>query len=178
MFHIYDIQKNSEGISFLKTLDLQENLQMRSEEVLGLSPVEVTGSVRFESGFFFLDYQMTYEITLASSRSLEPVVLPQVQEVQELFVAHEADLKTQELVDEDMVLVVENDCIVLEESVADNILLAIPMKVLTEEEKQGQSLPSGKSWQLMTEEDFEQETLKKKEANNPFAQLQGLLDDE
>ncbi len=52
MFHIYDIQKNLDGISFDKTLDLQEELQARNGEVLGLSPVEVTGNIRFESGFF------------------------------------------------------------------------------------------------------------------------------
>ncbi|WP_339059827.1 DUF177 domain-containing protein [Streptococcus suis] len=178
MFHIYDIQKNLDGISFDKTLDLQEELQARNGEVLGLSPVEVTGNVRFESGFFFLDYQMTYDITLASSRSLQPVVLHEVQNVNELFVANEAVLKEQDLIDEDMVLVVEDDYIVLDESVADNILLAIPIKVLTPEEEAGQELPSGQAWALMTEEDFQQKAQEKKEANSPFAQLQGLFGDE
>ncbi|HEM4879649.1 TPA: DUF177 domain-containing protein [Streptococcus suis] len=178
MFHIYDIQKNPDGISFDKTLDLQEELQARNGEVLGLSPVQVSGNVRFESGFFFLDYQMTYDITLASSRSLQPVLLHEVQEVNELFVANEAVLKEQDLIDEDMVLVVEDDPIVLEESVADNILLAIPIKVLTPEEEAGQELPSGQAWALMTEEDFQQKAQEKKEANSPFAQLQGLFDSE
>ncbi|HFI0944251.1 YceD family protein [Streptococcus suis] len=178
MFHIYDIQKNPDGISFEKTLDLQEELQARNSDVLGLSPVQVSGNVRFESGFFFLDYQMTYDITLASSRSLQPVLLHEVQEVNELFVANEAVLKEQDLIDEDMVLVVEDDYIVLEESVADNILLAIPIKVLTPEEEAGQELPSGQAWALMTEEDFQQKAQEKKEANSPFAQLQGLFDSE
>ncbi|HEL2479819.1 TPA: DUF177 domain-containing protein [Streptococcus suis] len=178
MFHIYDIQKNLDGISFDKTLDLQEELQARNGEVLGLSPVEVTGNIRFESGFFFLDYQMTYDITLASSRSLQPVVLHEVQNVNELFVANEAVLKEQDLIDEDMVLVVEDAHIVLDESVADNILLAIPIKVLTPEEEAGQELPSGQAWALMTEEDFQQKAQEKKEANSPFAQLQGLFGDE
>lgn len=178
MFHIYDIQKNPDGISFEKTLDLQEDLQARNGDVLGLSPVQVSGNVRFESGFFFLDYQMTYDITLASSRSLQPVLLHEVQEVNELFVANEAVLKEQDLIDEDMVLVVEDDYIVLEESVADNILLAIPIKVLTPEEEARQELPSGQAWALMTEEDFQQKAQEKKEANSPFAQLQGLFDSE
>lgn len=178
MFHIYDIQKNPDGISFEKTLDLQEDLQARNSDVLGLSPVQVSGNVRFESGFFFLDYQMTYDITLASSRSLQPVLLHEVQEVNELFVANEAVLKEQDLIDEDMVLVVEDDYIVLEESVADNILLAIPIKVLTPEEEAGTDLPSGQAWALMTEEDFQQKAQEKKEANSPFAQLQGLFDSE
>ncbi|BCP59153.1 MULTISPECIES: YceD family protein [Streptococcus] len=178
MFHIYDIQKNPDGISFEKTLDLQEELQARNSEVLGLSPVQVSGNVRFESGFFFLDYQMTYDITLASSRSLQPVVLHEVQEVNELFVANEAVLKEQDLIDEDMVLVVENDQIVLDESVADNILLAIPIKVLSPDEEAEKDLPSGQSWTLMTEETFQQQAQEKKEANSPFAQLQGLFEED
>lgn len=178
MFHIYDIQRIPEGISFDKTLDLQEELQRRNREILGLSPVQVNGNIRFESGFFFLDYRMTYNITLASSRSLEPVVLDKVQQVNEIFVANEAILKQQDLIDEDMVLVVEEDRIVLEESVADNILLNIPIKVLTPEEEAGTDLPSGRSWVLMTEETFHQKTQEKKEANSPFAQLQGLFEDE
>ncbi|HFI0594717.1 TPA: DUF177 domain-containing protein [Streptococcus suis] len=178
MFHIYDIQKNPDGISFEKTLDLQEELQARNSEVLGLSPVQVSGNVRFESGFFFLDYQMTYDITLASSRSLQPVVLHESQEVNELFVANEAVLKEQDLIDEDMVLVVENDQIVLDESVADNILLAIPIKVLSPDEEAEKDLPSGQSWTLMTEETFQQQAQEKKEANSPFAQLQGLFEED
>lgn len=178
MFHIYDIQKNPDGISFEKTLDLHEELQARNSEVLGLSPVQVSGNVRFESGFFFLDYQMTYDITLASSRSLKPVVLHESQEVNELFVANEAVLKEQDLIDEDMVLVVENDRIVLDESVADNILLAIPIKVLSPDEEAEKDLPSGQSWTLMTEETFQQQAQEKKEANSPFAQLQGLFEED
>ncbi|NQM13204.1 DUF177 domain-containing protein [Streptococcus suis] len=178
MFHIYDIQKNPDGISFEKTLDLYEELQARNSEVLGLSPVQVSGNVRFESGFFFLDYQMTYDITLASSRSLQPVVLHESQEVNELFVANEAVLKEQDLIDEDMVLVVENDQIVLDESVADNILLAIPIKVLSPDEEAEKDLPSGQSWILMTEETFQQQAQEKKEANSPFAQLQGLFEED
>lgn len=178
MFHIYDIQKNPDGISFDKTLDLQEELQARNGEVLGLSPVQVTGNIRFESGFFFLDYQMTYDITLASSRSLQPVILHEVQNVNELFVANEAVLKEQDLIDEDMVLVVENDQIVLDESVADNILLAIPIKVLSPDEEAEKDLPAGQSWTLMTEETFQQQAQEKKEANSPFAQLQGLFEED
>ncbi|MCK4028223.1 DUF177 domain-containing protein [Streptococcus suis] len=177
MFHIYDIQKNPDGISFQKTLVLQDEIQTRNREVLGLSPVQVEGNVRFESGFYFLDYQMTYTITLSSSRSMEPVVLEESYPVNELFVASEAALKEQDLIDEDMVLVIEDDQIVLEESVADNILLNIPIKVLTPEEAAGSDMPSGANWSVLTEDDFKQEVQEKKEANSPFAQLQGLFAD-
>lgn len=178
MFHIYDIQKSPNGIAFDKVFDLEKELQERNKDILGLSPVAVTGKVRFESGFFFLDYQMTYTITLASSRSMEPVHLDENQSVNELFVASEAALKEQDLVDEDLVLVVEDDQINLAESVADNILLAIPIKVLTPEEEAGADLPSGTNWTVMTEAGYQSDAQAKKEANSPFAQLQGLFDEE
>ena len=176
MFHIVDIQKSTDGLSFEKTVEVQADLQERNKDILALSPVSTKGRVRFESGLFFLEYEMTYTITLASSRSLEPVALQEIQQVQELFVASESTLKEQELIDEDLVLVLEGDYIVLEESVADNILLAIPNKVLTPEEAAGKDLPAGQDWVVMTEETYRKEAKAKKEAASPFAQLQGLFD--
>ncbi|WP_394404665.1 YceD family protein [Streptococcus sp. 20-1249] len=178
MFHIYDIQKNPEGISFEKNLEVTEELKARNSEILDLSAVHAQGSVRFEAGFYFLDYIMSYTITLASSRSLKPVEKVETVTVNEIFVADESVLKEKDLVDADMVLVVEDEQIRLDESVADNILLNIPMKILTPEEEAGADLPSGSDWTLLTEEDFQESQQEKKEAASPFAQLQGLFDQE
>lgn len=178
MFHIYDIQKNPEGISFEKSLDVTEELKARNSDILELSTVHTKGSICFEAGFYFLDYIMSYTITLASSRSLEPVEKVETITVNEIFVADEAVLKEKDLIDADMVLVVEDEHIRLDESVADNILLHIPMKILTPEEETGTDLPSGNDWALLTEEDFQESQQEKKEAASPFAQLQGLFDQE
>ncbi|MGT2715587.1 YceD family protein [Streptococcus respiraculi] len=178
MFHIQDIQKKSDGITFDETLELASELMARNADILAVSPIQVAGRVSFEAGFFLLNYQMTYDITLASSRSMEPVVLSESLPVHEIFVADEQALKDQDMVEEELVLIVENDVIVLAESVADNILLNIPLKVLTPEEVAGQDLPSGKDWTLMTEEDYAVVAQEKKEANSPFAQLQGLFEEE
>lgn len=75
-----------------------------------------------------------------------------------------------------MVLVVEDDHIVLDESVADNILLAIPIKVLTPEEEAGQELPSGQAWALMTEEDFQQKLKRKKKPIVLLPNYKGYLE--
>ncbi|MTB64338.1 DUF177 domain-containing protein [Streptococcus sp. zg-86] len=178
MFHIYDIQKKPEGISFEETLELSGELMERNTDILALSPIRVTGRVSFEAGLFLLNYQMAYDITLASSRSMKPVVLSEDFSVDEIFVANEQVLKDQDLVEEDLVLVVEEDTIVLAESVADNILLHIPLKVLTPEEAAGEDLPSGNNWTVMTEESYAAATQEKKEASSPFAQLQGLFEEE
>lgn len=177
-YHIADIQKNPEGIHFDQELNLTAVLKERNPEILDLSPISVKGHVRFEAGFFLLDYQMSYQITMASSRSLEPVNLDEVAFISEVFVADEKALKEQDLIEDELVLVIEDDIISLDDSVADNILLNIPIKVLTPEEEAGQVALSGQDWTVMTEEEFQQAAQEKKEASSPFAQLQGLFDEE
>ena len=57
------------------------------------------------------------------------------------------------------------------------ILLNIPLRVLTPEEESGQISLSGKDWEVLSEEDFAALKQGEKEASNPFAQLNGLFDD-
>lgn len=177
-FHIYDIQKKADGIVFEETLDLQEELLERNQEILAVSPVAVAGRVRFEANLYFLEYQVSYDITMASSRSMQPVTWHEHYPVMEIFVESEELLKEKDLVDADLALIIEDELIILDESVADNILLQLPSKVLTPEEEAGEELPSGDNWTVMTEADFELENQKKKESASPFAQLQGLFDEE
>ncbi|CQR25787.1 nucleic acid-binding protein [Streptococcus varani] len=177
-FHIYDLKKNPEGLHFEESLDLKAELMERNAEILDLSPVDVVGEIRFEAGFYFLNYQLSYQISMASSRSMTPVQWAESYPVMELFVENQALLKEKDLIDEDLVLIIEGDSIVLEDSIADNILLNLPAKVLTPEEAAGQNMPSGENWTVMTEEDFQAQMQEEKEANSPFAQLTGLFDQE
>ena len=76
-----------------------------------------------------------------------------------------------------MVLILDGDAINLDESILDNILLNIPMKVLTPEEEKGQISLSGNDWEVLSEEKYAALQQEKKEASNPFAQLNGLFDE-
>ena len=58
------------------------------------------------------------------------------------------------------ILVLDNDTIDLTDSIEDNILLAIPMQVFSEEELQATDLPKGNDWEVVSEEDY----LQKKES--------------
>ena len=58
------------------------------------------------------------------------------------------------------ILVLDNDTIDLTDSIEDNILLAIPMLVFSEEELQATELPKGNDWEVVSEEDY----LQKKES--------------
>ena len=171
-----EIRKNPEGLAFDQELDLLKDLQKRNPEILDLKNVTATGRVAYDTGLYVLDYQLSYTIVLASSRSMEPVELQESYPVTEVFaedVQSDADI---EALEEDLILPIEGGKIDLSESVADNILLNIPLKVLTPEEEAGQGFIEGNDWKILSEEEYQAAQAIKKEENSPFAGLQGLFD--
>ena len=175
--HILDIKRQAEGMAFDQTMDLQAEVQERNPEVLSLSPVHAQGQVRYEAGLFFLDYHLSYQIGLASSRSMEEVQVNESFEVNELFAESQEAATNQDLIDAELVLPIEGDRIDLRESLVDNILLHIPIKVLTPAELEEEDLPHGANWSLLTEEQHDQLAQEKKEASNPFASLSTMFDE-
>ena len=173
-----EIRKNPEGLAFDLELDLLKELQKRNPEILDLKNVTATGRVAYDTGLYVLDYQLTYTIVLASSRSMEPVELQESYPVTEVFaedIQSDADI---EALEEDLILPIEGGKIDLSESVADNILLNIPLKVLTPEEEAGQGFIEGNDWKILSEEEYQAAQAIKKEENSPFAGLNGLFDEE
>ena len=173
-----EIRKNPEGLAFDQELDLLKDLQKRNPEILDLKNVTATGRVAYDTGLYVLDYQLSYTIVLASSRSMEPVELQESYPVTEVFaedVQSDADI---EALEEDLILPIEGGRIDLSESVADNILLNIPLKVLTPEEEAGQGFIEGNDWKILSEEEYQAAQAIKKEENSPFAGLNGLFDEE
>ena len=109
---------------------------------------------------------------------MEPVELQESYPVTEVFAEDaqsEADI---EALEEDLILPIEGGKIDLSESVADNILLNIPLKVLTPDEEAGHGFIEGNDWKIMTEEEYQEAQALKKEENSPFAGLQGLFEEE
>ena len=165
------------GLAFNEAPSLLESIKERYDQVLNLEQLQASGQVVYDNGLYLLDYQLSYDITLPSSRSLEPATLGFNYLVSETFI-QEADAALQkELVEENLVLILNDDTIDLNESILDNILLNIPLRVLTPEEESGQISLSGNDWEVLSEEDFAALKQGEKEASNPFAQLNGLFDD-
>lgn len=161
MLLISEIKKQAQGLSFDNVLDVKETLLKRNSEILDIENVRAVGSVSYDKGLYILNYQLTYTITLASSRSLEPVALEENQFISELFMEADWVQDTSELgEEEEFIILIEDDRIHLEESVIDNILLSIPIRVLTKDEEKSDQLPSGNDWNVMTETQYEQ--MKKK----------------
>ncbi|MDR1567868.1 MAG: YceD family protein [Streptococcaceae bacterium] len=161
-------------IAFDLILDLKSEIMARSGEVLDLTSVAVQGSIESDAFNYLLNYQVSYQITLASSRSLTPVVSNEHIEVAEIFVTKDVfDSLNQE---DEMVLVLEKDLIDLDESVSDNILLNIPSKILTPDEEKGEGFISGESWEVLTELDYQQKQQSNPKKNaSPFSNLDKIF---
>lgn len=175
-----ELRKNQETpLQFNETLNLKNELMKRNEQILDLAPVHVEGLVVVETEDYILHYTAKTTITLPSSRSLEPVKLPMNFSVDEVFMTPEQYAQLDESVQAEEVLLLEKQQLDLNDSVADNLLLEIPVQVLTEDERQHGTMPSGTDWAVISEEEYEkQKETERKETTDPrLADLSSLLED-
>ncbi|MDT2597751.1 DUF177 domain-containing protein [Enterococcus dongliensis] len=148
-----------ETLNFSETIDVNEALTARDNEILAVAPVTVEGILSVGKNEYILHYRLKTIVTVPSARSLEPVDLPLDLSVDEVFMTREQWSSMEEERDEE-ILVLDNDTIDLTDSIEDNILLAIPMQVFSEEEMQTKDLPKGNDWEVVSEEEY----LQKKES--------------
>ncbi|MBJ8349270.1 YceD family protein [Streptococcus zalophi] len=178
MFRTIEIKKNSGPISFDKNLDIKDLLLQREDSIIDIKNVRAKGQISYENHLFLLTYDLDYQIILPSSRSMVPVELTEHLLVTEVFSEEANQSFSEENSQDELILPLETDTINLEESVVDNILLNIPLKVLTKKEEETDDLPSGESWSVLTEEQYQALKTQKKKENNPFTALEGLFDDD
>ncbi|MDU6523476.1 MAG: YceD family protein, partial [Enterococcus sp.] len=76
------------------------------------------------------------------------------------------------------ILVIDNDTIDLTDSIEDNILLAIPLQVFSEEEKQATDLPKGNDWEVVSEEEYFQKKESAETIDPRLAKLSELFNEE
>lgn len=148
-----------EALNFSETIDVNETLIRRDNEVLAVAPVAVEGILSVGKNEYILHYRLKTVVTVPSARSLEPVDLPLDLSVDEVFMTREQWSSLEDDRDEET-LVIDNDTIDLTDSIEDNILLAIPLQVFSEEELQSKDLPKGNDWVVVSEEEY----LQKKES--------------
>lgn len=167
-------------LTFEEVLNLTDELTERDNQIINLAPVKVTGLVTVSKKEYILHYTVETVITLPSTRSLEPVELPMSFSVDEVFMTPEQYQQRDEHIPEEEILILEAQTLDLDSSVADNILLEIPMQVLTEEEKDSNDLPSGNDWVVISEDDFLQQKDSQVEPTiDPrLAKLSSLLNEE
>ncbi|EOH89483.1 nucleic acid-binding protein [Enterococcus villorum] len=165
-------------LTFHETLDLKADLMKRDNLILDVMPVVVKGLVSVDKKGYLVHYTVQTTLTVPSTRSLEPVELPMDFTVDELFMTKEQyQLRDDQLATEE-ILLIEEAKLDLTASIEDNILLAIPMRVLTAEEEQATELPKGTDWEVISEEEYERR--KKEDAETKvdprLAKLSELFD--
>lgn len=143
-----------EPLTFSQTIDLKKKLLERDASILDIQPILIDGLVTVSKAEYIVHYTVSTTITVPSTRSLTPVSLPLNFMVDEVFMTPEQYQQRNDLIPEEDILILENDMLDLYESVEDNILLAIPTQVLTEEEVHSTEFPKGEGWEVISEEDY------------------------
>ncbi|GAX05800.1 DNA-binding protein [Secundilactobacillus pentosiphilus] len=164
-------------LKFDEALDLKADLMERyPDEVLDVTPVHINGMVSVEGNGDALFYaHVKATLTVPSTRSLAPVELPADFDVTEFYVDSQAALSRYEKTD--VVLVVNNDEIDVDKAIADNLLLQIPMQVLTKAEQSADQLPEGQGWEVTIEGDQDAEESDSKTVDPRLAKLKNFFDD-
>ena len=96
-----------EALNFSETIDVNDALTARDNEVLAVTPVTVEGILSVGKNEYILHYRLKTIVTVPSARSLEPVDLPLDLSVDEVFMTREQWSSMEEERDEE-ILVLDN----------------------------------------------------------------------
>ncbi|MCF6515138.1 DUF177 domain-containing protein [Lactobacillus sp. S2-2] len=161
-----------------QTLNLRDSLMKRyPEDILDASPINVSVQVINDQGDMIVDAKVEGKIVVPSSRSLEPVELPLNFSFTEIYVDAESKLDRYEktvvvlLVDE------KEKIIDFDKAVEDNIIVQIPMHVLSPEESENNIMPEGNDWKVISKEDIDESEKDSKNVDPRLAKLKDFYND-
>jgi uncharacterized protein len=173
-WYFTELRKHKEPFQFDETMDLEQSLIERFPDVvIKCSTINFKGSVANDHDTVIIDAEISCQLTVPSSRSLTPVQMDL-----DFFIS-EAYVNDASLIDdfpaEEVVMLVEEDVIDVDKLIEDNIVLQVPMQVLTPDEEFKGVMPSGSEWQVISEANNESE--QDKQVDPRLAKLQDLLKD-
>ncbi|WP_334328382.1 YceD family protein [Companilactobacillus sp. HBUAS59699] len=175
---VQDVRKyKDKPFAFNENLDLEKELQGRSEDIITAGTAKVDGQLFNDNGLVISDVKVEISVTLPSTRSLDPVELPMKFRINEAYNIDNID--TEELDENTVIIPIDDDnpTIDVYKSIIDNILLNIPSQILTEDEANGKNMPSGKNWEVISEDDYQKQKEDDKQVNPEFAKLKNLFKD-
>ncbi|WP_018659467.1 YceD family protein [Allofustis seminis] len=157
--------------------DLKKDLMKRNKDIIDVSPIKISGSIVPENmDQFLVTATLQLTLVLPSTRSLTPTRVPLELPFTELYISPD---RPAEEAEQDLVFHLEKHSIDLQKPIEDTILTALPLKVLTEEERKSEDLPSGNDWKMLSEEDYQQKrhepVLSERGSASPFAVLKDLF---
>lgn len=167
-----------EPLQLDSTLDLSALLTERfPEDILAVKPVKISGYLSYDKADVMVTLKVETTITVPSSRSLRPVDLPLSFKYTEFYLGDAEHVKKYE--DSDTVIVLDDDKMIdLDEAVAENIVLQIPMQVLSKEEQQSNEFPAGNGWEVISEEEYVANETEPKKVDPRLAKLKELFPDQ
>ena len=174
-----ELHKQPAGILMLdEKVDMTDSLKKRDAELMDVSLIDIQGTISIEaSSRYFVDLTLNVILTLPSSRSLKPVKLDLTIPFSEVYLAPEAGQTAVETLEDEVVFSLEQDILDLQKPIEDTILAAIPMKVLSEDEKTSNDFPTGNDWEVKLEGETDSSNNKDDadtSENSPFAILKDL----
>lgn len=167
-----------EPLKLAETLDLKAVLQDRDPQIIDVSPLKISGFLTVDETAVTAYVKVQGKLVLPSTRSLKPTELALDFAFTEVYVP--AGQQTSMEQDQKVtVIVLKNDTLDLDHAIVDNILLQIPMQVLTPHEKAGAAaMPKGDGWQVVSEDHYQQSLEAHKQQGDPrFAKLKGLFNE-
>lgn len=162
-------------LSFDEVLDITEQAALREASIIHLEPVHVSGYFVVREQDFVLHCTAKADITLPSTRTLEPVRMELEIPIKERYVYPKDDVDAEEY--EETTIVLEHDYIDLEQAVLESLILNLPQRVVGEDEEKV-DLPKGNHWTVLTEDEYHQQQEEAKPEVDPrLAKLQSLLNE-
>lgn len=161
---------------FEEVLTLKLNLQQREPDIIDVSEFKIKGQLTVDQRAIIADVHVVGQLTVPSTRSLQPVDLPLDFNFSEIYV-DPADEDLERFTDADMLFPLEGESLDMQTAIEDHILLHIPSHILTPAEEAEGIMPAGKAWSVISEEEYAQKQAEEAEAPNPeLAKLKQLLD--
>ena len=155
----------------------QQLLQRFPDQVLSASEFTISGDVFTDKGDVVTSLHVTGTLTVPSTRSLKPVELPMDFRLDEIYVNSKAAEKRYD--DEEAVFMVDEDGkIDIDNAVVENIILQIPMIVLSSDEIAGnEQMPKGNDWEVLSSEEFQKRQEDTKTVDPRLSELSHFFDD-
>ncbi|GKT02528.1 YceD family protein [Furfurilactobacillus sp. WILCCON 0119] len=167
----------NEPLQIDETLDVKVDMMDRFDDrVIDIDPVKVVGSITVDRDDVLLDVHVSGQMVVPSSRSLEPAAFPFDFDMNEIYITEDSHFDRYE--ENETVLLLETQTIDLNEGVIDNIIAQIPMQILTDAERNGEDLPTGNGWSVISEDDYKADQEENQPIDPRLAKLKGLFPDQ
>ncbi|WEV40928.1 DUF177 domain-containing protein [Lactobacillus sp. ESL0681] len=168
------IKNSTEPLTHIEhDLEVRPEFLERSKKLLyQAKKVHVSGDLFYNEPYVSGDFHVLADLVVPSSRSLDPVAYHEDFHFNEDYT--EAKI-TQDKSDESAAVVkVIDDLIDLQTAIEDNLLLHIPITILTPEEEEQDIYPTGNGWSVISETEYNEQ--KQQPTNSAFANLKELLE--